>query len=144
MRSGQVTGRRIFALHVVEMLAVMFVGMGVLSGLAALVLAAVGTSYAAQPGPARVLWMGVAMTAPMVLWMALRGHAVARTGEMAAAMMLPTLVAAGMVWAGAAEVMTGLLIQHVVMVPAMVVVMLWRYREYSGHHRIVRRTAVGA
>jgi flagellar biosynthetic protein FliP len=144
MRSGQVTGRRIFALHVVEMLAVMFVGMGVLSGLAALVLAAVGTSYAAQPGPARVLWMGVAMTAPMVLWMALRGHAVARTGEMAAAMMLPTLVAAGMVWAGAAEVMTGLLIQHVVMVPAMVVVMLWRYQEYSGHHRIVRRTAVGA
>ena len=144
MRSGQATGRRIFALHVVEMLGVMFVGMGVLSGLAALVLSASGTSYAAQPGPARVLWMGVAMTAPMVLWMALRGHAAARTGEMAAAMMLPTVVAAGMVWAGAAGVMTGLLIQHVVMVPAMVGVMLWRYSEYSGHHRIVRHTAVGA
>ena len=58
--------------------------------------------------------------------------------------MLPTVVAAGMVWAGAAGVMTGLLIQHVVMVPAMVGVMLWRYSEYSGHHRIVRHTAVGA
>ena len=144
MRSERATGRRTFVLHVVEMLLVMFVGMGVLSGLGALVLTAAGTSYAAQPGPARVLWMGVAMTAPMVLWMALRGHAAARTGEMAAAMMLPTVVAAGMVWAGVVGVMTGLLIQHVVMVPAMIGVMVWRYREYSGHHRIERPTAVGA
>lgn len=127
--------RRRFALHFLEMVVVMFVGMGVFGGIAALVLAAAGSSPTDWPGTLRVLLMGVVMTVPMVLWMSLRGHSRQRNLEMASAMIVPTIVAAALVWFGALDTMGGLGIQHAVMVPAMLGVMLWRYGEYAHPHQ---------
>jgi hypothetical protein len=124
-------GWRSFALHYLEMVVVMFVGMGVFYGLVALAFSAAGSSTTAQPGWFRVLLMGVVMTVPMVAWMTWRGHAVGRSVEMAAAMMLPTLVAAWLALAGVLGVMSALGVQHAAMLPAMLLVMLWRYREYA-------------
>jgi hypothetical protein len=113
------------------MVVVMFVGMGVFYGLVALAFSAAGSSTTAQPGWFRVLLMGVVMTVPMVAWMTWRGHAVGRSVEMAAAMMLPTFVAAWLAQAGVLGVMSALGVQHAAMLPAMLLVMLWRYREYA-------------
>ena len=109
----------------------MFVGMGVLSGLGALAFAAAGSSLSGQSGGLRVTLMGIAMTAPMIGWMAYRGHTVARNAEMAGAMIVPTAMAAGLAWAGAIGAEAALGIQHAVMIPAMLAVMLWRYGEYA-------------
>ena len=131
-RSG--TSKLVFARHFGEMILVMFLGMGVLIGLAALVFAAAGGSLSDQSGGLRVTLMGVAMTGPMVAWMAYRGHTVARNAEMAGAMIAPTMLAAGLAWAGTLDAGAALTIQHVVMVPAMLAVMLFRYDEYAHAH----------
>ena len=131
---SRTAGRRAFILHFLEMLLVMFIGMGIFSGLAALVFAAAGSSVGDQSGAFRVMLMGVNMTIPMVLWMWFRGHTVAQNVEMAAAMLVPSVVAAGLVWADVLGTMAGMGIQHAVMVPAMLGVMLWRYDEYAQPH----------
>lgn len=128
-------GRRAFTWHFVEMLLVMFIGMGVCSGLAALAYGVAGSSLTDQPGEWRVILMGINMTIPMVLWMTYRGHSLGRNAEMAAAMLVPSFAAAALIRAGVVEAMGGLTIQHVVMVPAMLGVMLWRYDEYAHGHR---------
>ena len=133
--SGHAGSKRAFVRHFVEMLLVMFVGMGVFSGLAALAFALGGSSVGDQSGAFRVTLMGVTMTVPMVLWMAWRGHPAARNVEMAAAMLAPTFLAAALVWWGTFDVMMGLTVQHVIMIPAMLGVMLWRYAEYAHPHR---------
>ncbi len=125
--------KKTFWLHFGEMVLVMFAGMGVLSGLAALGLAATDGSFSDLSGGLRVTLMGLSMTAPMVGWMAYRGHRAARNVEMAAAMMVPTMIAAALAWAGTLETGAALGIQHAVMVPAMLGVMLWRYDEYATH-----------
>jgi flagellar biosynthetic protein FliP len=127
--------RRAFVLHFLEMLAVMFVGMGVFSGLTMLALAAAGSSLSDQSGSLRVMLMGINMSVPMVLWMAIRGHGAMRCVEMAASMMVPTAAAALLVLVDVLDVMAGMAIQHVVMIPAMLGVMLWRYDEYAQPHR---------
>lgn len=127
--------RRAFALHFLEMVLVMFVGMGVFSGLAALAFDVAGSSVSDQSGAFRVMLMGVNMTIPMVAWMWFRGHRAVLNAEMAAAMLVPSVVAAALVWSGALGTMAGLGVQHAVMVPAMLGVMLWRYDEYSHAHR---------
>lgn len=127
--------RRTFVLHYVEMVVVMVVGMGVFYGLASLAFTVAGSSTTDQPGWFRVLLMGVTMTVPMVLWMTWRGHAAGRSVEMAAAMMLPTVVAAALTYAGVLGVMAALGVQHAAMLPAMLAVMWWRYAEYATHRR---------
>ncbi len=129
-------GRRAFALHYLEMVVVMLVGMGVFSGLAALAFTAAGSSTTAQADWFRVMLMGVNMTIPMVLWMVWRRHPPGRSLEMAAAMMLPTVVAAGLGAAGVVGLGAALIIQHAAMLPAMFLVMAWRFDEYAHpHHR---------
>jgi hypothetical protein len=75
--------------------------------------------------------MGVYMTVPMVLWMRYRGHAIARGVEMTGSMLVPTLFAAALSAGGVLGVGAALAVQHAVMVPAMLGVMLWCYDEYS-------------
>lgn len=130
------TGRRTFALHFGEMVLVMFIGMGVFSGITALGFAAAGSSQTAQPGWLRVMLMGVNMAIPMVLWMAYRGHSRTRNAEMAASMLVPSAIAAALAATGVLATMPALVVQHVVMVPAMLGVMLWRYDEYAHPHRV--------
>ena len=112
----------------------MLIGMGALAGLASLTFAAAGSSLTEQPGAFRVMVMGVAMTVPMALWMRHRGHAASRNVEMSASMLVPSGIAAALVAAGVLGLGAGFAVQHAVMVPAMLGVMLWRYDEYARPH----------
>jgi hypothetical protein len=126
--------KRAFARHFGEMVLAMLAGMVVLGGLAELAFAVAGSSLSDQSGGLQVMLMGFNMTVPMVLWMSYRGHAAARNVEMAMSMIVPTVAAAALAWAGALESAAALGVQHVVMIPAMLGVMLWRYEDYSHPH----------
>jgi len=78
--------------------------------------------------------MGLNMTVPMVAWMSYRGHDRHRNAEMAASMVFPTLATSGLAWAGVLQAHGALAVQHVVMIPAMLGVMLWRYEHYAHAH----------
>jgi hypothetical protein len=126
--------KRAFARHFVEMILAMFLGMGVLGGLSELAFAVSGSSLSDQPGGVHIMLMGFNMTVPMVMWMSYRGHPRAQNLEMAASMVVPTLAAAVLAWAGVLGTAAGLGVQHSAMIPAMLGVMLWRYEHYSQHH----------
>jgi hypothetical protein len=128
------TSKRAFARHFVEMIVVMFAGMAVFGGLATLGFALAGSSLTDQSVALRVTLMGVYMTIPMVAWMRYRGHAAARNLEMAASMMVPSLIVAAVAWVDGMEADLALGIQHAIMIPAMLGVMLWRYDEYASPH----------
>jgi hypothetical protein len=124
-----------FGLHYVEMVVVMVVGMEVLDMPLGLV---VDVSH--RPA-AMLVEMTVTMTAPMVVWMRLRGHAWRPCNEMAASMALPAVATLALL---AAEVVSGsgssMVLLHALMLPSMLVAMLVRRSEYScghGHHRRV-------
>ena len=83
----------------------------------------------------RLLWMAFTMSVGMVAWMRYRGHGWAPCGEMTAAMFVPSLAAIALQSIGLVEERGTLMaIQHVGMFPAMLVAMLLRRDEYSGHH----------
>jgi hypothetical protein len=125
------SGRKVFALHVAEMLAAMGLGMLVLGGAVAGGLALAGTSLSAAPASVHAAVMGVSMTVPMVWWMHYRGHPARHNLEMAGSMIVPTAIVIVFYWLGAIASDSVMAIQHVVMIPAMVGVMLWRYEHYS-------------
>jgi hypothetical protein len=130
------TPTRHFVRHV-EMVLAMLLGMLVLGEPAMLALGAAGVSSAeleAEAPALMLLGMGVTMTVPMVAWMRDRGHGWGPSNEMAASMLLPTASVIGLLWAGLVAVIgTLLMIEHAVMLPAMLVAMLLRRDEYSGH-----------
>jgi hypothetical protein len=127
-----------FTRHYIEMLAAMFLGMLVLGGALAvpLELAGADVSNWDRDAPALLLLgMAFAMTVPMVAWMRHRGHGWAPAADMTAAMFLPSFAAVGLLWAGLeTDTHALLMIQHVAMGPAMLVAMLLRRHEYTGHH----------
>jgi hypothetical protein len=125
------TSRLVCARHFGEMVVAMFLGMGVLGGLAMLLFAAAGGSLTDQSVGLRVMLMGACMTIPMVAWMAFRGHRAARTVEMAASMVVPSVLVAVVALAGTLEAGAALGIQHGIMVRAMLGVMLWRFEAYA-------------
>jgi flagellar biosynthetic protein FliP len=53
---------------------------------------------------------------------------------MAMSMIVPSVAAAALAWAGVLGSAAALGVQHVVMIPAMLAVMLWRYEDYSHPH----------
>src|SRR3954471_17397497 len=125
-----------FIRHYIEMVVVMFVGMLVLGlpGEAALKAIGSGTSELRHDAPSLVfLDMAFTMTAPMVAWMRYRGHRWQPTLEMAASMIIPTLVAIALLATEVAgfEALMGL--EHVAMLLGMLVAMLLRVDEYAGH-----------
>jgi hypothetical protein len=130
---------RHFIRHYAEMVAAMFLGMGVLfaPALVALGAAGVSSSELRSDAPALLLLgMGVTMTLPMVAWMRYRGHGRAASNEMAASMLIPTAGVIALLGAGLVEdVGTLLMVEHVVMLPAMLVAMLLRRDEYLGAPR---------
>jgi hypothetical protein len=130
------TANRHFVRHYIEMVVVMFVGMGVLAAPALVALNALGVSSAERhDAPAALLLgMAVSMTVPMVAWMRYRGHGWAPSMEMAASMFIPTFGVLALLWAGIGGLGALMTIQHVVMLPAMLVAMLLRRDEYSGGH----------
>ncbi|WP_354701639.1 hypothetical protein DSM112329_01965 [Paraconexibacter sp. AEG42_29] len=120
--------------HYVEMVVAMLVGMAVLFVPAEHLLEAAGADD--DNAPALLLAvMCVAMTAPMVGWMRYRGHRWRVAGEMAAAMVVPTLGVLALLAAGAVTDYTTLMMaEHTVMFPAMLGVMLARPDEYAHRH----------
>ena len=78
--------------------------------------------------------MAFNMTLPMVLWMRHRGHSWDRGGEMAAAMFVPALALLVLFWVGVIPKGTVVPLQMVLMLPAMILVMLYRVDEYSAPH----------
>lgn len=119
---------RRFIRHYLEMLAAMVVGMTVL-GVPANALVDVSDR------PALMLAeMAIAMTGPMVAWMRLRGHGWQLCNKMAAAMLIPTLGTLALLGTGVvSDTGTLLVLEHVVMLPSMLAVMLLRRDEYTAH-----------
>jgi hypothetical protein len=139
---------RYFIRHYAEMVAAMFLGMGVLFAPALVALGAAGVSSSELRSDVPVLLllgMGVTMTVPMVAWMRYRGHGRAASNEMAASMLIPTAGVMALQGAGLADVGTLLVVEHVVMLPAMLVAMLLRRDEYTqGAHRGRGRASAAA
>jgi hypothetical protein len=69
----------------------------------------------------------------MVAWMHHRGHGWERGGEMAAAMFVLALALLVPFWLGITSARVVLPLEMALMIPAMVVVMLYRIDEYAGH-----------
>jgi hypothetical protein len=125
-----------FARHYVEMVIVMFAGMLLLGLPAEGVLRALGSSSGSisDNAPAMMLlWMAVMMTAPMVAWMRYRGHGWRANSEMAASMFIPTVLAIGLMAAGALTFGAAMGFEHALMLPSMLIAMLLRRDEYSTH-----------
>jgi hypothetical protein len=132
------TVNRHFIRHYVEMVAVMFVGMGVLAVPAGLALGAFDSSWSELRTDAPALMLGVmafTMIAPMVAWMAFRGHSTRANAEMAASMIVPTIAVIALLGIGVVTGIGALLVaEHVLMLGGMFAVMLLRPDEYSHHH----------
>jgi hypothetical protein len=126
-----------FTRHYVEMVVAMLLGMLVLGGALTIALAPLGVDVGdwREDAPALLLLgMALTMTLPMAAWMRRRGHGWAPTWEMSAAMFVPTVAAIALLAAGTlADSHAALMIQHVAMFPAMLLVMLVRLDEYTGH-----------
>jgi hypothetical protein len=123
-----------FLKHLGEMTVAMMLGMAVLGMPSELAFDAAGVDYdwiELEWPTVPALVMAFNMSIPMVLWMRRRGHSWSYTLEMAAAMFIPVLVLTPVLWLG---LITGdglSMIQHVVMIPSMIVVMLRRRRELA-------------
>jgi hypothetical protein len=126
-----------FVRHYAEMVAAMFLGMLVLGLPAEGALRAIGSSSTElqDDAPAlALLGMAVIMTVPMVAWMRHRGHGWRPNAEMAASMLLPTFAVIALMAGGVIGDFTTLMsLEHAVMLPSMLVAMLLRREEYSGH-----------
>jgi hypothetical protein len=125
-----------FIRHYIEMVVVMFAGMIVLGlpGEAALKAIGSGTSQLRDDAPSVVfLGMAATMTVPMVAWMRYREHRWQTTLEMAASMIIPTLVAIALLGADVLGFGTLMGLEHVAMLLGMLVAMLLRLDEYTGH-----------
>jgi flagellar biosynthetic protein FliP len=123
-----VTDRR-FVRHFLDMLVAMIIGMALLMPLWGL---------AGLPGPGpypelHALWMATTMTVGMSAWMAFRRHSWPAIAEMALAMYVPFVLLFLPYWAGVLSGEGVILAGHVLMLPAMVLAMLRRPAEYTGH-----------
>jgi hypothetical protein len=127
---------RHFVRHYVEMVVAMFLGMGVLLPPLGAALRAAGTSLH-DSDVLMISAMALTMTAPMVAWMRYRWHGWPACADMTAAMAIPTLAVLALLWSGlVGDLGTLLVIEHVAMLPSMLVAMLLRREEYTGavHH----------
>jgi hypothetical protein len=119
-----------FIRHYVEMVVAMFVGMAVLGFPVGWAMDRVG----ADADAFMFLEMATTMTAGMVAWMVYRGHGWRANAAMSAAMFVPTFAVIG---ALSADLLTDIgalmVIEHVVMLLAMLGVMLARPAEYTHH-----------
>jgi hypothetical protein len=128
------TETRRFALHYLEMVIAMFIGMGVFAPLWHLVFNAFG-SNAMERTDVMAMSMATNMVIGMSLWMWLRGHSAAPIAEMAVAMYLPFVALLVPLWLGAISGTVLMIAGHVLMFGTMLLAMLRRRDEYRGKHR---------
>jgi len=134
---GQVARKSHFWRHFVEMVIAMVVGMALLGIPFRAILAAFG--YTRDEAFARFpeivcVFMTFNMAVGMVAWMRYRGHGWRTTAEMTVAMCAATAVALGMFWLHIVPEDPLIGLMHVLMLPAMLIVMLSRREEYSYAH----------
>ncbi|MGH8836863.1 MAG: hypothetical protein ACRDWG_17975 [Actinomycetes bacterium] len=128
---------RHFVRHLIEMILAMMIGMAALGALWQVILTVCGVDVSAFSlhHPALfALVMALDMTVPMVWWMRHRGHNWARGAEMTAAMFVPTLFLIGLLQLGAISGDSLIGLAHMLMLPAMLLVMIWRLDEYTRPH----------
>ena len=123
--------RRAFLMHLGEMLLAMALGMVVLGGAIEGVLQLTGSSLTDAPAAVQAAVMAFDMTLPMAWWMHFRGHPRQHNVEMSASMVGPSAFVIVAHWIGVISSDLVLVLQHQLMIPAMVAVMLWRYDHYS-------------
>lgn len=114
-----------FALHYVEMVVAMLVGMFALGPLWSWAWPGLDALPAVD-----ALVMATNMTVGMAAWMRVRRHSWPRIAEMSAAMYLPFLVLLVPYWLGVLSGHGLMMGGHVIMFPAMLAAMLWRLDEY--------------
>jgi flagellar biosynthetic protein FliP len=124
-----------FLLHFAEMVLAMMVGMAVFALVNSMILIPRGFVYlsASVYPQAYALAMAVSMTVAMVAWMLIRKHPRRLSAEMAGAMLVPTVLLIAICWIAhlpSEVLLTG---THILMLPAMLAVMLYRWRDYAGH-----------
>jgi hypothetical protein len=85
-----------------------------------------------------VLVVAFNMTVPMAAWMRYRGMAWRPIAEMSGAMVVETILLIGVAWLGILSTSNLVLWQHVLMMPAMLVPMLYRRDLYAGHAHLKR------
>ena len=130
-RLGRTAAR--FVLHLVEMVVAMLVGMVALDLPISAGLSALGIANLHRDAPpVAILLMALEMTLPMALWMRIRAHRPRLILEMAAAMLVPSLVLAALSGVAVVSGSAAMGWDHPVMLVAMVAAMLLRRAEY-GH-----------
>jgi hypothetical protein len=115
-----------FLRHFGEMILAMLLGMAVFDVLTGAFRIPLGPEVSAAS-------MAVAMTVPMVAWMRIRKHSWRLNAEMAAAMIVPTVVLIAGSRLGLLPRTSLMLGTHLLMLPAMLAVMLYRWRDYTCH-----------
>ncbi|KAB1117944.1 hypothetical protein [Micromonospora aurantiaca] len=121
--------------HFLEMVVAMFIGMAVLGMAARLALALLGQADLLDRVEVRVVVMMLSMGTGMTLWMYYRRHQWAGIVEMNAAMLLPFAVLLVPFWGGALPESAVMIAGHILMLPAMALVLLHRRAEYANTHR---------
>ena len=139
------TARGAVARHYLEMVITMAVGMMVLHPLWAVSFEALGLPSALHHVTVMTLVMATDMSLGMGAWMRFRGHSWRSIVEMGAAMYLPFAVFLPPVWAGAMSDGAMITAGHLLMLPTMLALMLWRRNEYShgGHSPSQAEPATG-
>jgi hypothetical protein len=122
---------RKLAIHYVEMVIAMAVGMVALHPVWTFALDAVGWSEFLDAPEAMAMVMATNMTIAMTAWMKFRGHSWISCAEMGAAMYVPFLVLFVPMWAGLISASGMLLWGHVLMLFAMAGAMAIRPHEYA-------------
>lgn len=125
---------RRFALHYVEMVVAMLLGMMALWPLWMLATSGVDDGSVLRGVEVESLVMATTMAVPMAAWMRFRGHRWAPTLEMSLAMYGGFLVTFPFLWAGALDADGVMMIGHTAMFTLMLVAMLFRWNEYARHH----------
>ena len=126
------TSWRRFARHYVVMVLAMYAGMLALDPVYLAVAHRAGYADPWVELPViSALVMAVNMTVPMVLLMLHHRHGIAAVFEMAGSMVVPTAVAVSLHVVGVLPADLVMTVAHVSMFPAMLLVMLRRYREYA-------------
>ena len=128
--------RHRFVRHFLEMVAAMIAGMAVLGGALSLLLALTGNAgVLVDHAGVRALIMATNMIIGMSVWMHYRQHSWAAIADMAGAMYVPLAVLLVPFWVGALAGGALIGLMHVLMLPAMWLVMLRRPDEYVHDHR---------
>jgi hypothetical protein len=122
---------RKLAIHYVEMVIAMAVGMVALHPVWTLAFDALGWSAVLHRPEPMALVMATNMTIAMTAWMKFRGHGWAACAEMGAAMYLPFVILFVPMWAGLITSSAMFLWGHVLMLVAMAGAMAIRPHEYA-------------